>query len=882
MASNVNMNDLGNDNCVVCFREIDIFSIGECNHPVCHECSARMRVLCLQNECPICRQDLPKVIFTRNVLPYVTLDKQFRSGLYDKKFRICFEDLDIQKRFYRLLDNTCSVCDIRPFLEFDHLKDHVRKVHELFYCDICTDNLKIFSSERRCYSRPDLATHRRRGDPDNTSHKGHPLCEYCELRFLDKDELFRHLRREHYYCHFCDADGINLFYANYGDMREHFKGEHYLCEEADCADEKFTAVFRTDIDLKAHRSSVHSHSMTKFEARQARTLELEFSFGPRGRGGGPATSEIQRGGGRGGNRNNNQRDTQREFDRFNENCYPTIQPTPQIDSKNEQQFPSLGGKPGSSVQLASSVRHITYGQAGLQRTKENYPALGNQQPNPLQPSTSKSSKKPTASMLLKNTGGLAVVLGPNRSAAAPATKKVFNAAAEFPALSTNTLKKSPTVTVAYVKPRDDFFPGGSVHGLSRPSTAPTPKKAANPSSDFPSLSSNASKKKQNNLKALVMEDLPAPTKNVHANLMSAKHRALVTDEYVSLASKMSSKVQTIQQVDVILPKSEFKASVPKLNSANNFPSLGLSGGLDEPPPQWITLKSSNGRPTQSQNDSPRKGKKVNEMPDLSMDFNKNGNKSNDKAAKKDDKVKAGSNDFKPKSTGDDSSNNNKENKSKNVLKDISKQSGYDFPKATPPPGFSSNQQSTQQLKKPPGFHNFSPDPANDIVPVSKGSYTYMPPGNATKRNTALVGEFQKALNTHESMSQFREMSQMFRDGQYFAKAYYESCRIVLGENFNEIFPELLALLPDIDKQQSLYVAHTHSKEQTEQKTKKKSNKLKQLEVCATCKQVLLTPDLMSHLQLHKLENSFPSLSNGTGGGSSSSSSSNIRPSHWKK
>lgn len=494
--------------------------------------------------------------------------------------------------------------------------------------------------------------------------------------------------------------------------------------------------------------------MTKFEARQARTLELEFSFGPRGRGGGPATSEIQRGGG-GRNRNNNQRDTQREFDRFNENCYPTIQPTPQIDSKNEQQFPSLGGKPGSNVQLASSVRHITYGQAGLQRTKENYPALGNQQPNPLQPSTSKSSKKPTASMLLKNTGSSGSVLGSNRSAAAPATKKVFNAATEFPALSTNTLKKSAPVSLAPVKPRDDYFAGGSVHGLSRPSTAPTPKKTVNTSSDFPSLSSNASKKK-NNLKALLHEDLPAPTKSAHANLVPAKHRALV-DEYVSLASKMSSKVQTIQQVDVILPKSEFKASVPKLNSANNFPSLGLSGGLDDTAPQWITLKSSNGRPTQSQNDSPRKGKKVNEMPDLSLDYNKNGNKSNDKA-KKDEKVKVGSNDFKPKSTGDESNNNNKENKNKNVLKDISKQSGTDFPKANPPPGFSSSStQSTQQLKKPPGFHNVALESANDIVPVSKGSYSYMPPGNATKRNTALVGEFQKALNTHESMSQFREV-----------------------------------------------------------------------------------------------------------------------------
>ena len=492
--------------------------------------------------------------------------------------------------------------------------------------------------------------------------------------------------------------------------------------------------------------------MTKFEARQARTLELEFSYGPRGRGGGPATSEIQRGGGV-RNRNINQRDTQREFDRFNENCYPT-QPTPQIDSKNEQQFPSLGGKPGSNVQLASSVRHITYGQAGLQRTKENYPALGNQTSNPLQATTSKNSKKPTASMLFKNNGSSGSVVGSNRSSTAPVTKKSFNAATEFPALSINTLKKSAPVSLAPVKAHDNYFATSSVQGLSRPATAPIPKKTVNNSADFPSLSFNASKKK--NIKALLHEDLPLPTKNVHANLVPAKHRALV-DDYVSLASKMSSKVQTIQKVDVILPKSEFKASVPKLNSVNNFPSLGLSGGSDaDSAPQWVTLKSSNGRPTQSQNESPRKGKKVNEMPDLSLDYNKNGNKSNDNA-KKDEKVKVGSNDFKPKSIGEESNNNNKENK--NVLKDISKQSGNDFPKSNPPPGgFSSNTATTQLLKKPPGFHNVSMESANDIVPVSKGSYSYMPPGNATKRNTALVGEFQKALNTHESMSQFREVN----------------------------------------------------------------------------------------------------------------------------
>lgn len=49
--------------CVVCFKQDNLYySIGECDHPVCYECSTRMRVLCRQNECPICRQDLSKVI----------------------------------------------------------------------------------------------------------------------------------------------------------------------------------------------------------------------------------------------------------------------------------------------------------------------------------------------------------------------------------------------------------------------------------------------------------------------------------------------------------------------------------------------------------------------------------------------------------------------------------------------------------------------------------------------------------------------------------------------------------------------------------------------------------------------------------------------------
>lgn len=40
---------------------------------------------------------------------------------------------------------------------------------------------------------------------------------------------------------------------------------------------------------------------------------------------------------------------------------------------------------------------------------------------------------------------------------------------------------------------------------------------------------------------------------------------------------------------------------------------------------------------------------------------------------------------------------------------------------------------------------------------------------------------------------------------------------------------------------------------------KKKNKSKELDVCATCKQVLLTSDLLTHVQSHALENNFPVL-----------------------
>jgi len=96
---------------------------------------------------------------------------------------------------------------------------------------------------------------------------------------VDDEELFRHLRRDHYFCHFCDADGVQAYYPDYGMLKDHFKNTHYLCEEGSCIDEQFTHAFRTELDLKAHK--LERHKLSKAESKLNRQVEVDLSFNRR-------------------------------------------------------------------------------------------------------------------------------------------------------------------------------------------------------------------------------------------------------------------------------------------------------------------------------------------------------------------------------------------------------------------------------------------------------------------------------------------------------------------------------------------------------------------------------------------------------------------------
>lgn len=150
-----------------------------------------------------------------------------------RKYGIRFKSKKILDEFNDLLAYYCNECnkDEGPFYSKRDLTTHVRKEHEKQFCNICLDNLKLFPQEFKMYSKKELVRHRREGDIDEKSHRGHPECRFCEDRFYDNDALLVHLRKNHFWCHFCEHDGKQDYFNLYRDLRRHFIAEHYLCVE---------------------------------------------------------------------------------------------------------------------------------------------------------------------------------------------------------------------------------------------------------------------------------------------------------------------------------------------------------------------------------------------------------------------------------------------------------------------------------------------------------------------------------------------------------------------------------------------------------------------------------------------------------------------------
>ncbi|XP_073350673.1 E3 ubiquitin-protein ligase ZNF598 [Pagrus major] len=908
--------------CVLCCQEVDIFALGKCDHPVCYRCSTKMRVLCDQKYCAVCREELDKVVFVKKLeafscLPY----QQFPS---EKKHDIYFSNEKIYAEYRRLLMPECLRCsEPKVFSKFEELEYHMRKQHELFCCKLCTKHLKIFSYERKWYNRKELARHRAHGDPDDTSHRGHPLCKFCDDRYLDNDELLKHLRRDHYFCHFCDADGSQEYYSDYQYLSEHFKESHYLCEEGRCATEQFTHAFRTEIDYKAHKAAAHSKN--RAEARQNRHIDLQFNYAPRqqrrneGMMTGEDYEEVRHnrggGGGRGGRPQGGQKSWRYSREEEDREVAAAMRASLAMRRQEER---------GAAAQERSAPKHCRE-----ERTERTEPEEPRHRTGRIKP----TSKPPVRTM------------------------KSNDPEDDFPALgataATSIIKPAPpVVTAARAALKEDDFPSLSTVAVSSPMTpaySAQPKKSSSfQDEDFPALVSKIrpfktaarSNSAWSSHATVAKPATPPPSSSrPPPPLSSASSGPQPLSSSSSSSSRRKKKVGENGKATLNrsppssdderggLTQQEFR-SVPTMLDISSL--LTVKGGNSKPPA--VTPNPPNPTPNPdpptSKASKKKKQQKNTAAPSTSVSSASGMTQSVsaisvETAAQKEnvpEKTRS-----KPVSGGVTSAAmsvlvNGHPEESPPVIKkavtvaphpntDPPLEQEEEFPALmtkNPPPGFKSSfplkasapaQSSAlpppppglgiSAPKPPPGFTGIplnsnvlEPPPSAVNLPPKVSSSGYLVPDDFHQRNLELIQSIRKYLHNDESkFNEFKNYSAQFRQSVISAAQYHRSCKDLLGDNFNRIFNELLVLLPDTSKQQELLTAHGDCKALEKQsgtgggkKNKNKKNAWQtpttaantaaelDCQVCPICRQVLAPKDFNSHKTLHIRDSEeFPSL-----------------------
>ncbi|XVF32966.1 hypothetical protein REPUB_Repub17cG0128300 [Reevesia pubescens] len=299
------------DSCAVCADNLEWVAYGACGHrDVCSTCVARLRFICNDRRCCICKTE-SNVIFvtkalgdyTRMINDFAVLPSEVREGRvgsywYHEDTQSFFDDVDHYRMIKEMCRLSCSVCDKMEeqsndgarrrgkFRNIEQLKGHLFHRHRLVMCSLCLEGRKVFICEQKLYTRAQLNQHINTGDSevDGTESErggfmGHPMCEFCKTPFYGDNELYSHMSTEHYTCHIClrQHPGQYEYYKNYDDLEIHFRRDHYLCEDDACLAKKFI-VFQSEAELKRHNTIEHGGRMSRSQRNAALQIPTSFRY----------------------------------------------------------------------------------------------------------------------------------------------------------------------------------------------------------------------------------------------------------------------------------------------------------------------------------------------------------------------------------------------------------------------------------------------------------------------------------------------------------------------------------------------------------------------------------------------------------------------------
>ncbi|KAJ8565538.1 hypothetical protein K7X08_008114 [Anisodus acutangulus] len=299
------------DSCAVCAETLEWVAYGACGHKdVCSTCVARLRFICDDRRCCICKTEANVVFVTKalgdytrmisdfSVLPSEPKEGRIGSYWYHEDTQAFFDDLDHYKMIRAMCRLSCSECDKMEgpagdgmkrrarFRNIEQLKGHLFHQHKLLMCSLCLEGRKVFICEQKLYTRAQLNQHINTGDSevDGTESErggfmGHPHCEFCRTPFYGDNELYSHMSTEHYTCHICQRQhpGQYEYYKNYDDLEIHFRSNHFLCEDESCLAKKFV-VFQSESELKRHNTLEHGGRMSRSQRSAALQIPTSFRY----------------------------------------------------------------------------------------------------------------------------------------------------------------------------------------------------------------------------------------------------------------------------------------------------------------------------------------------------------------------------------------------------------------------------------------------------------------------------------------------------------------------------------------------------------------------------------------------------------------------------
>ncbi|KAK4798926.1 hypothetical protein SAY86_024291 [Trapa natans] len=297
------------DSCAVCAETLEWVAYGACGHrDVCSTCVARLRFICNDSCCCICKTENAVVFvtkalgyYTRSINDFSLFPSEPREGRlgsywYHEDTQAFFDDVDHYRMIKAMCKLSCSVCDNtedklngapkrrQRFRNIEQLKGHIFHQHKLVMCSLCLEGRKVFICEQKLYTRSQLNQHISTGDSevDGTESErggfaGHPVCEFCRTPFYGDNELYIHMSTEHYTCFICQRErpGQHEYFKNYDDLEIHFRHEHFLCEDEGCLAKKFIA-FQSEAEMKRHNVLEHGGRMSR--AKRSAALQIPTSF----------------------------------------------------------------------------------------------------------------------------------------------------------------------------------------------------------------------------------------------------------------------------------------------------------------------------------------------------------------------------------------------------------------------------------------------------------------------------------------------------------------------------------------------------------------------------------------------------------------------------